>query len=126
MVHQIQAIRSSSEPHRPGHLIAVEGNKITVDFGEEVKHYRNDDVERLVDIVGIGGEVLVREDFDILRYRTSHFESHCFSIADAEEPWILCDTTPMTSTTPEALAERLTTHGGFLVPGKLLEDGING
>jgi len=33
----------------------MEGNVITVDFGDEVKEYRNCDPDRLLEIVGIGG-----------------------------------------------------------------------
>jgi hypothetical protein len=115
-VHHIQAIRSIPEAHRNGRLVAVDENRITIDFGDEAADYRNHDTERLVDMVGIGGNVRICERFVILR----GMGDYCFSIAGADEPWTPCDTTPITSMSPEALAERLKTHGGFLVPGHLV------
>jgi hypothetical protein len=115
-VHWIQANRSTGEPHRDGTLIAVEGNSITIDFGDEIKIYRNHDVERLVGIVGIGGPVKVCEDFVILR-SPSVAGHYCFSIQDGRKGWTPCDHEPLTAATPEALAERAMTHGGFFVPG---------
>jgi hypothetical protein len=117
-VHHIQANRSAGEPHRQGMLTEVLGNVITVDFGSEIRRYRNHDPDRLVDIVGISGSVGVCERYVILRGNGGY----CFSILDADKPWIPCDHEPLTSFTAEALAERLQTHGGFLVPGVAVED----
>ena len=118
MVHHIQAIHSAGEVHREGSLVASNGNVITVDFGDELKQYRNHDVERLVEIIGIGGKVRICESYVILRFPRGG-GNFCFSISNIDEPWIPCDDAPLTSTSPEALAERLATHGGFLVPGSL-------
>jgi len=112
-VHHIQANRSAGEPHRHGTLTEVLGNVITVDFGHEVRRYRNHDPGRLVDIVGIRGAVEVCEPYVILRGNGGY----CFSVLDADKSWVPCVHEPLTSFTPEALAERLETHGGFLVPG---------
>ena len=117
-VHHIQALRSHGQPHRQGTLTGVVGNVLTVDFGDEIKRYRNHDTDRLVDLVGIGGGVRVCQGYVILRGAGNY----CFSILDADEPWIPCDHEPLTSFTPEALVERLQTHGGFLVPGAAVED----
>jgi hypothetical protein len=117
-LHYIPATRSVREPHRTGYLIAANGNVISVDFGDEVKRYRHHAVERLVEIVGIGGKVQVCEGFGILRFPHGG-GNFCFSVKEIDKPWIPCDDTPPTSTSPEALAERLNTHGGFLVPGSL-------
>ena len=115
-VHHIQANRSAGEPHRQGTLTGVQGNVITVDFGDETKRYRNHDPDRLVSLIGIGGSVRVCEGYVILRGNGGY----CFSIDDAENPWVPCDHVPLTSFTPDALAERMETHGGFLVPGPLV------
>jgi len=117
-VHHIQANRSAGAPHRQGTLTEILGNVISVDFGDEIRRYRNHDPDRLVDIVGIGGSVGVCERYVILRGN----RGYCFSILDADEPWVPCDHEPLTSFTPGALAERLETHGGFLVPGVAVED----
>ncbi len=115
-VHHIQANRSAGEPHRQGSLTEVRDDVITVDFGNEIRRYRNHDPDRLVDIVGIGGSVGVCERYVILRGNGGY----CFSILDADKPWVPCDYEPLTSFTPEALARRMETHGGFLVPGAVL------
>jgi hypothetical protein len=70
-----------------------------------------------VEIVGIGGPVRVcATGYSILRYDHGDRSSSCFSIAHVEEPWSECDEAPLATTTAEALAERMRTHGGFLVP----------
>ena len=104
----------------------VQGNVISIDFGTEIKQYRNCDPERLLEVVGIGHSVSVCEAFVIMR----NWNSYCFSIADAEDPWVPCDYSPLTSASPEDLAERVRTHGGFTVAGsevlKHLGDGSDG
>jgi hypothetical protein len=92
-------------------------NVLSIDFGDATKQYQCHDPERLLDIVGIGGEVQVCESYSIVRFRHSASGSYCFSILDAEKPWSPCDYQPLRATTPEALAERIETHGGFSVPG---------
>ena len=111
--HWIQANRSAGQPHRSGKLVAVEGPVITVTFGDEVKDYRNCDPDRLLEIVGIGHRVRVCERYVIMR--TQH--DYVFCIADAYEPWVPCDYSPLASASPDELAERIRTHGGFTVPG---------
>jgi hypothetical protein len=116
-VHFIQVNRSAGEPDRQGKLTEVAENVITIDFGDQIKRYRNHDPDRLVDIVGIGRTVRVCERYVILRGNGGY----CFSIQDADEPWVPCDHEPLTSFTAEALAERVQTHGGFFVPGGAVE-----
>lgn len=120
VVHWIQAIHSGRHPHRDGHLVNVEENVITVDYGDEKKQYRNHSPDRLVGIVGIGGEVRVCESYEILRGGGSY----CFSISPIDRDWRPCDFTPLRSATPEALAERMQSHGGFSVPGRLAIDSL--
>ena len=122
-VHWIQAHRSAGLPHRTGRLTAVEDDVITVDFGGEVTKYRNCDPERLLEIVGIGRTVGVCERYWILKSSSGYV----FSVAPADAPWqVPCDFSPLPSATPEALAERLETHGGFSVPGRRLVEALAG
>ena len=121
-VHHIQALRSHDAEKRVGRLAAVEGNVITVDFNGEIEHYRNHEPERLLEIIGIGGTVIVCSSFSLLKSESGS----CFSIAQDDGPWRPCDYQPLNSAKPDALAERLETHGGFLVPGDLILDEING
>ena len=96
---------------RFGTLRSVEDNVLAVDFGDHVEKFRNHETERLLEIVGLGRTV--RAFSSILQGWTNH----CWSIARNEVPWIPCSIEPLTATTPGALAQRLRTHGGFLVPG---------
>jgi hypothetical protein len=98
----------------PGSWSPSKGIVVTVDFGDEVKRYRNCDPDRLVEFVKIGGYVGVCDRYRILRSR-----HRClFSIANADDPWVPCDYSPLTSGSPEDLAERLQSHGGFLAGGR--------
>ena len=119
VVHHIPANRSHGEPSRKGRLLDVIENVITVDYGDEIKTYRNHDPDRLVDIIGIGGSVYACELSRILRSAGSY----CFSVSRADVPWIPCDFRPLRSTTPQALADRVITHGGFVVPRPALNGG---
>ncbi|MGB9112013.1 MAG: hypothetical protein WCF24_04720 [Acidimicrobiales bacterium] len=91
---------------------------ITVDFGDEIKKYRNHDVERLVEIIGIGGDVRINDEFVIPLSGRNNRGGYCFSIADAEWDWEPCDDTPLSSMSPDALAARLKSHEGFSVPSR--------
>jgi hypothetical protein len=95
-------------------MTAAEDNVITVNFGDEVKRYRNCDPERLLEIVGIGNSVDVCERYRILRA----WNDYLFCIVSADEPWVPCDYSPLTSATPGALVKRMETHGGFFVSGQ--------
>jgi hypothetical protein len=119
-VHYIRANRSSVKHSRSGRLQKVVDNVLTVDFGDEVKHYRNHDPERLVDIIRLGGIVHVCEPYVILRGAGGY----CFSISDATKGWVACDFRPLKESTPKSLAERIETHGGFIVPGQALTAAI--
>jgi len=119
-VHWIQGLHSTGRPDRRGWLDGIEDNIITIDFGDEVRRYRNHEVERLIEIVRIQGPVRVCASYSILRGGGGY----CFSIVDVDEPWIACDHRPLRSVTPEALAERMKSHGGFTVPGRVVLDSL--
>lgn len=84
-VHWIPGNKSAGEEHRSGVLAAVEGNVITIDFGDEIKEYRNHDPDRLLQIIKIGGRVAVCEEWVVLRAR-----GYLFSSADIDRPWSEC------------------------------------
>jgi hypothetical protein len=109
--HVIQVKVCLRREPRIGKLESVKGNVVAVDFGDHVGQFRNHETERLLEIVGIGGTV--RAFSSILQGWTDH----CWSIAEVEAPWIPCNNEPLTATGPVALAERIRTHGGFLVLG---------
>jgi hypothetical protein len=113
-VHWIQAKLSFGRRHRTGRLAAVDRDILSVEYRDKVSQYRNCDPDRLLDIVGIGGDVSVCERYSILR--TDSEQGHyLFCIADAEKPWVPCDYMPLTAASPDELAARLQTHGGFML-----------
>ena len=124
VVHYIQALHSLGRPHRSGRLVDLNGNVLTVEFSDQIKQYRNHNVDRLLERVPIGTEVRVCYEYRILRYRHDDSGSYCFSICSVDTPWTLCNYEPLRSATPEALAERVRTHGGFVVPGKQVLMGL--
>jgi hypothetical protein len=109
--HVIQVKLSWRESPRLGELLSVDANVIDVDLGNRVEQFRNHEPERLLEIVSIGKPVRVFSS--ILMGGTDY----CWSIARAEVPWAPCENEPLRPRTQEALAERMVTHGGFLVPG---------
>jgi hypothetical protein len=115
-VHYIQALRSGKDPHTTGRLLGADGNMISVELDGQIVQFRNHDVNRLVGIIGIEGTVRVCTRYSILKFDNAEGTANCFSIAAASDPWRPCDVTPLTNTTAEGLAERMDTHGGFLVP----------
>jgi len=96
-VHWIQANHSAKKQHRRGVLALVDDNMMTVDFGDELKRYRNCDPARLLEIVGLGNPVDVCEEYAILK----SLERYAFSIADADQPWVACEYSPLTPASPE-------------------------
>lgn len=117
VVHWLPFKHSLDEPHQMGRLVAAADNLITVDFLPGRKRYRNHDVQRLVDTIGLGATVAVCEKFAVLRSGGA-----AFSIGRADAPWIECDYTPLTAITLDALAERMLSHGGYSVPNEVIAD----
>lgn len=55
------------------HLVNADESTITIDFGNEIKQYRNHSAERLLESVGIGGMVKVCKEYVILRFPIDHY-----------------------------------------------------
>jgi len=97
----------------PGTLAGVAGDLIAVDLGEEVTLFRNHEAKHLFETVGIGGTVEVCDRYSLLISGEDYF-----SILRASEPLSPCKYDALISTTPEALARRLESHGGYTVTGR--------
>jgi hypothetical protein len=123
LIHWTQATRSAGMAHVGGTLEAVENGVITVAFDNRIAQYRNHAAETLLEVAALGDEVTVCEAYSILRFAISHFQRRCFSIISADEPWTPCSYQPRFPATPEGLAQRLNTRGGFSVPGHQLTGG---
>ena len=122
LVHWIQARRASEVTPRIGTLVGVADGIITVEYLDKIGRYRNHRAHELAKIAEPGTKVRVFERFSLLSVDLDNRTTKMFCIADADKLWVPCSYQPLTSVTPEALAERLNTRGGFSVPGRLLKD----
>ena len=113
-VHWIQALRSSEAQVEHGWVEEIEGTLITIEFPDRIEQFRHHDPERFREMVG-HGPVRVATGWALLRWA-----DYCFSIARDDGSWPPCRNDPLTVVTPDALAERLRTHGGFSVPAGML------
>jgi hypothetical protein len=121
-VHWIQALHVANKPEveartRWGVIQSISGEVIEIRFDDgDVVRYRNHEMGRLSVVTGGSGPVSVNDQYSLLRAG-----GFCFSVArDAGRPLQPCGTDEDAGTDPEALAERLHTHGGFSTP---LHDG---
>jgi hypothetical protein len=123
--HWIQARKASESRTSPrvGKLEAIDDDGfIVVRYLDKIGHYRNHDVGRLVDITRPGIKVRVFERYRLLSVDLPDGSARMFCIAIEDDEWTPCSYLPLTSATPEALAERLATRGGFSVPGNEIVD----
>jgi hypothetical protein len=102
--------------------VGIDDGVITVAFVDKVGRYRNHRADQILQVAQVGEQVRVFEGYGLLGVAIDHFVSQSFCIADADKPWRLCSIAPLISATPESLAERLESRGGFTVPGELLKD----
>ncbi len=120
-VHWIQSRKASEVTPRCGTLVEVTDTVITVEYLDKVGHYRNHDAGRILKVAKPGTKVRVSEDYGLLGVDMDHYTYRCFCIADTDRPWTSCSYEPMVATTPEALAERLASRGGFSVSGRVVK-----
>lgn len=119
-VHWIQALHSANKPEvarrtRTGTLIAVDGEVLMISFGAdgEPERFRNHEPERLRAIARrLPTAVSLNDQYCLLRVGT-----YCFSVKQATSgPLGRCPVDDPPDSSPETLAERTRTHGGFSVP----------
>jgi hypothetical protein len=102
--------------------VGIDDGVITVAFVDKVGRFRNHQADQILQVAQPGEQVRVFEGYGILGVAIDHFVSQSFCLADADKPWRPCSIDRLTSVTPESLAERLVSRGGFTVPGELLKD----
>ena len=118
-VHWIQSKKAWETTPRTGRLVEINGGIITVEYLDKIGRDRNHRAEDVLEVAHPGSKVRVFERFGLLGVDHGAL-TRMFCIAEADKPWTPCSTEPMTSVTPEALAERLQERGGFSVPGNLI------
>ena len=120
-VHWIQAKKSSEVTPSTGTLVDVADGVISVEYLDRLAHYRHHRVERVLKVTKRGAKVRVCERYRILAVDLEQRRVKLFCIALDKDKWRPCSFEPLTSATPEALAERLNFRGGFSVPGHQVE-----
>ena len=120
LVHWIQARKAYEGPANWGKLAEVDGDWITVSYLDRVARYRSHDLTTVADIAEPGAKVRVSERFHLLNIQLLNHLSKGFCVALETDAWTPCSFEPLIEVTPEALAERLETRGGFSVSGELI------
>ena len=119
-VHWIQALHPVNKPQvarrtRKGTLTAVDGDLLTIRFpgGGVPERFHNHEPRRLLAIARrLPAAVSLNDEYCILRVRT-----YCFSVRPARGgPLSPCPRDELTDSSPQSLADRLLSHGGFSVP----------
>jgi hypothetical protein len=118
-VHWVQATRTASNyavsaASWRGRLTSIDGELLTVEAdGHGIVKFRNHDPERLAAVAPLPSDVLVNDQFAILRVGT-----FCFSVGrDGGHALGTCPTAELPADATDAqLADRVNTHGGFSVP----------
>jgi hypothetical protein len=119
--HPIQCRKAAGTKWTTAILVGIEDGVITVEHMGTLSRFRSHDAQLLEDIAPVGTPLRFYESFRLLGVDLGRASWKPIYIADADDQWVPCDNTPITSTTPEALAERLQTHGGLLMPGTSIE-----
>ncbi len=91
---------------------------ITVSYLDRTARYRHHDLIAVAEIAEPSAKVRVCERYRLLNVQLSNQVSKGFCIALESDEWTPCSYEPLVDVTPEALAERLETRGGFSVPGE--------
>lgn len=116
--HWIQARKGAGDRASYGRLVEINDGAITVAYLDRTALYRNHDTRPLERVAPIGTKVRVSERYYLLGVDLPDHTCKVFSIALDDAQWTPCSYLPLTDVTPEALAERLETRGGFSVPGE--------
>jgi hypothetical protein len=99
----------------------ITDDAITVAYLDKIGRYRNHDAQKIMEVAELGTKVRVFESYGLLGVDVDHYRYRWFCIADADRPWTPWST-ELSAMTPDALAERLSTRGGFSVPGGVVKD----
>jgi hypothetical protein len=116
LVHWVQAKKASEHKFSWGRLEAVEEPIVTVRYLDRVGTYRTHDTAELAFYASIGDKISVCEPYGVLRYDIDDQRTLLVGVADADAPFEPCQYRPLERITPDVLAERIRSRGGFGVP----------
>lgn len=117
LVHWIQAKKAAEHKFSWGRLEALDKETVTVRFLDRVGNYRTHDTAELAFYATTGEKVGVCEPYGVLRYDIGPGRALLVGVTDSTAPFEPCRYRPLEQITPDTLAERIRTHGGFSVLG---------
>src|SRR5271156_4539556 len=115
LVHWIQARKASEPPASWGKLGEVDEGWITVNYLDRTSRYRNHDAAAVLAIAEPGDKVRVSEPYRMFGVELANHVHKGFCVALESDEWIPCSYDPLVDVTPDALADKLNTRGGFSV-----------
>jgi len=120
--HWIQGKKAASQTPSGGILVGLEDDYLVVEYLDRTARYRNHAARTVFRLAKPRSKVWVVERFRILGYEKFNGLHSAASIALEGDEWHPCIPPDPAGPpdTPEGLAERLETHGGFVVPGAAL------
>jgi hypothetical protein len=120
LVHWVQAKKASEHRFSWGRLEGIGEAVVTVRYLDRVGRYRTHDTAELGFYATLGDKISVCEPYGVLRYDIDERRTLLLGVADAAAAWEPCRYEPLERITPDTLAERIRTHGGFSVPAHAL------
>ena len=118
LAHWIQARKAYDGPASWGKVAEVNGGWITVSCLDRTARYRTHDLANVAEIAERGAKVRVSERYRLLNVQLSNHVSRGFCVALESDEWTTCSYELLADVTPESLADRLESRGGFSVPGE--------
>ncbi len=116
LVHWVQAQKAAEHKFSWGRLEAVDKGIVTVHYLDRIGRYRTHDTAELGFYAVPGDKIGVCEPYGVLRYDFDARRTLLIGVADPAAPWEPCRYEPRERITPDTLAERIRTRGGFSVP----------
>jgi hypothetical protein len=124
----LKAVGNAAEDQRTRATLVVAADGVIVASHADggLVRYRTHSTDQIRRIATPGDEVIVCESYRILGIPGPRGATRMFCIALDRDELRPCSASPITAATPEVLAERLATRGGFSVPGQELRAAIDG
>jgi hypothetical protein len=116
LVHGVQAKKAAQHKFSWGRLEGIDEAVVTIRYLDRVGRYRSHDTAELVFYSALGDKIGVCEPYGVLRYDIDNRRTLLVGVTDTAAPWVPCRYQPLEQITPDTLAQRIRTQGGFSVP----------
>jgi hypothetical protein len=116
LVHWVQAKKAAEHKFRWGRLEGIDDSVVTIRFLDRVGRYRTHDTAELAFYAAPDDKISVCEPYGVLRLDLDDRRTLLVGVSDVAAKWVPCRYEPLEDVTPDTLAERIRTQGGFSVP----------